>query len=549
MRHILLAAAAMTLASCSNDIEPAGGERLPDGKYPLNITATVEGMTSRAAGERTAFQTGDAIGVRIGDNAATGEYIMNESSSLDAATPLYWQTSAETAVTAWYPCKLTEVSLTNQSKDFTPVDFLQATRTASYRDNPLSLTFTHRMAKVRYELRNEAGITDADWENVTVKIYGYTTVTSDAAGNLSGSAEDWIVPGSTETWLMPQDMTGRQFIRVSATIDGQSKTFAYTPATTDDGNITPGCIHTYTITVKRDRIEVKMVKGGGWIDSGDENIGSKEVRATYTADQLKPGDYFYRKEDGNWATSDGGLRAIYGNGTIKVENTPVDPAKGTCIGIVFRAEHNANDASDYTQQIAANTKKLSGDVHGYVVALTDADCDGKGWERNPYGKWGMLIGTSTSETDWNGYGNNCMIYQKAISTQGYGVSNWPAYEACVEYGTKDWHQNLYSPDDTSLWYLPSSGQFSEILKIEKLIEQNINNVKQSASDAVYKDRLSWIDYNNTKYFVYWMSNEYLSGTATAAWGYLTSTHTLIGLEKEQFSNESGESRARCILTF
>ena len=71
MRHILLAAAAMTLASCSNDIEPAGGERLPDGKYPLNITATVEGMTSRSGGERTEFQAGDGIGVHIGDATET----------------------------------------------------------------------------------------------------------------------------------------------------------------------------------------------------------------------------------------------------------------------------------------------------------------------------------------------------------------------------------------------------------------------------------------------------------------------------------------------
>ena len=550
MRHILLAAAAMTLAACSNDMEPTGGERLPDGKYPLNITATVEGMTSRAGGESTEFQAGDAIGVRIGDaTETTGKYVMDENGAWVAETPLYWQTSADATITAWYPCEAAPVNLADQSKDFTPVDFLWAETTASYLDNPLRITFRHRMAKVKYVLKNEAGISEADLQNVKVKIYGYTFVASDADGNLTGSAEDWITPGAIETWLYPQEMTGKQLIRVTAKIDGQNKTFAYTPADEADGNITPGCIHTYTITVKRDRIVVEKVTGGEWNPGENENISSKEVEATYTADQLKPGDFFYRTAEGKWDTSDGGLRAIYTDGSTKVEDMTVDAKKGTCIGIVFRAERDPNDDSDYTQQITANTKKLSGDVQGYVVALTDADCDGKGWERDPLGKWGILIGTSTSETDWNGYDNNCKIYQKAISTQGYGVSNWPAYEACVEYGTKDWHNGLYSPTDTSLWYLPSTGQFSEILKFENLIARNIDNVKQSTNTAAYKDRLNWIDYNFDGYFLYWLSNEFHSGSATAAWVYMTSLHKLGGIEKEAWNYADRQTKARCVLTF
>lgn len=58
------------------------------------------------------------------------------------------------------------------------------------------------------------------------------------------------------------------------------------------------------ITVKANGIEVTEAISDEWTDGGSEDIMSMK---TYTASDLKLGDYYY--SDGTW--SDGGLRAIY----------------------------------------------------------------------------------------------------------------------------------------------------------------------------------------------------------------------------------------------
>ena len=502
-KYILLAAATMTLASCSNDIDPAGVERLPDSKYPLNITATLERMNTRAGSEKSVFMQGDAIGVRIGDAAETGKYTVDENGALAATTPLYWQTSAEATVTAWYPCDVTEVDLSDQSdENFTPVDFLLAGTTASYIDNPLKLTFTHRMAKVKYELKNEAGISETEWRNVKVKIYGFTSVCSDVAGNLTGSAEGWIIPGKTDTWLYPQDMTGKPLFRVSAAINGQNRIFTYTPTEETDGNITAGNNHTYTITVKRDRIEVQVETGGQWTYGGDENVGSKEVVATYTADQLKPGDYFYRTNDGTWATSDGGLRAVYADDTVRVEDVPLNPEKGTCIGIVFRAGKDASDYGEYPESMA-------GEFHGYVMALTDVnqnDNDRLIWGYKN-GQYSMNAGTSTEQNDWNGYSNQKAIENFAqTNTDGWEMKDFEAAYWCSCYGTEysryNWQQRYTAPANTSGWFLPSGGQLISIYSVNitfaDLLKNRIEKVKPLDTDNIKWFSTSWY---------YWSSSE------------------------------------------
>lgn len=281
-KHIFyVAVAAATLAACSNDIDPAGEGRLPDGKYPLELTASMQGMTTRAGGEKTTWEENDVIGVRIGDESVTGKYIIKdtEGTIVEAETPLYWNSPDYTVVTAWYPYEPTTVNISDQSsEDFTPVDFLLATESASIR-NSVNLRFTHRMARMWYRLENEAGMSDSDWQNVKVKFYGYTSVASDAEGKLTGSAEGWITPGNDGTWYLPQNMTGKELIRVTATIDGQSKTFVYSPDNTHDGDIVPGMFYSYTITVKRDRIEVQAVSGAEWTDGGSQNVESTELPA------------------------------------------------------------------------------------------------------------------------------------------------------------------------------------------------------------------------------------------------------------------------------
>lgn len=101
MAALLLCASA---ASCSQDDMPqTGGTPLPEGEYPLTLTASVDGMNTRATG-KDAWVDGDMIGVRIGTDDATGCYELNSDGSMkNVITPVYWQNTASSTVTAWYP--------------------------------------------------------------------------------------------------------------------------------------------------------------------------------------------------------------------------------------------------------------------------------------------------------------------------------------------------------------------------------------------------------------------------------------------------------------
>lgn len=314
---VLLLAGGLLAACDKEDMTHTEGTPLPEGKYPLVLTASVGEMQTRSAGKDT-WTENDPIGVRIGDaGAKVGKYLVvsQDGSTLPASDgdALYWQNTAPATITAWYPYA-GKVSLSNQSNaSFVPLDFLLAETTASYEQKNVTLEFKHRMARVKYTLTNEAGITEADWENVKVAIYGYTTVKSDAAGGLNGSNEEWIIPGKEDTWILPQDMTGRPFIKVSAMVDGSQREFVYTP-TGDAAILETGKVHTYNITVLRDKIAVQPGQSVAWGNGSGMN-GENPETVAYHSLNLK---YDAAKLDGSIVVTDnatGGEIAIDPDGT------------------------------------------------------------------------------------------------------------------------------------------------------------------------------------------------------------------------------------------
>lgn len=294
------------LASCSQD-ELSGtdvGTPLPEGKYPLVLTASVGEMQTRSAG-KDEWTNDDPIGVRIGETGAkVGKYLVSQGGSTQPANDgetLYWQNTAPATITAWYPYEDKEVSLSDQSDaSFIPVDFLLAETKANYQQKNVDLKFQHRMARVKYTLTNEAGITDPDWEDVDVAVYGYTTVKSDAAGSLNGSNEGWIIPGKEDTWLLPQDnMTDKPFIKVSAKVGGSLRDFVYTP-TGDAAILENGKVHTYNITVFRDKITVQLESSVAWGNGSGMN-GENPGTVEYHSLKLEYGN---NKLDGDIVVTD-----------------------------------------------------------------------------------------------------------------------------------------------------------------------------------------------------------------------------------------------------
>lgn len=329
------------LASCSQDDIPGNpqGEPLPGGEYPLMLTASVDGIRSRAAG-KDAWTDGDEIGVRIGADGAAGRYKLNaDGAEKEAVTPVYWQNTASATVKAWYPyAAQTNISISDQSNGYAAYDFLTATAENQNYQTSVTLNFKHQMAKVKYILQAGSGITADELATATVSIYGYTQV-SFLQGVLSGSGDGWIAPSVStsategEALLVPQNMAGKSFIRV--TINGLSH--VYTPKAGENvGNLEAGKAYTYTITVSVYDIKVEEVAGGTWSDGGSE---AAMIPVIYTADDVKPGDYFY--EDGT--TSDGGLRVHYPNGIMKWENPKPDPTPDKTLLGNLLAKYTAND--------------------------------------------------------------------------------------------------------------------------------------------------------------------------------------------------------------
>lgn len=373
------------LASCSQDDIPGNpqGEPLPGGEYPLMLTASVDGIRSRAAG-KDAWADGDEIGVRIGTDGAAGCYKLNADGTVkEAVTPVYWQNSASATVTAWWPyANKNGVYISDQSNGYAAYDFLTATAENQNYQTPVTLNFKHQMAKVKYTLQAGTGITADELATATVSVNGYYRL-SFSQGTLKpySTGNSWITTYATsstegEALLFPQNMAGKQFIRVRI-----NNTFCYyTPKAGENvGNLVAGKAYTYTITVSAYGIEVKAVTGGTWSDGGSEPAGI--LVAEYTADDVKPGDYLYT--DGT--TSDGGLRARFSNGFVKTETPKPTPQTGkTVSGIVFwtPSETDLTDTDRKTPARLGDDNIMAagfpGCTGGLAVALKDGYSGGDG---------------------------------------------------------------------------------------------------------------------------------------------------------------------------
>ena len=200
--HLLLAAAALLLATaaCTKD-ELADGDRLPEGQYPLEIariTLSVEGGEAQPWGTPATrvSENGDGtgsvwewdgsemIGVQLGDKTTT--YTLNTDHTLLADRQLYWTSTAPNQpVTAWYPA--TDGTLDLRDQDTNGLAYLlHGTGTGDYL-TPVTLTFTHSLAKVRVTPTG-----DALGEVQSLQLYTYTQCTYEKGTVVQGSQKGWI---------------------------------------------------------------------------------------------------------------------------------------------------------------------------------------------------------------------------------------------------------------------------------------------------------------------------------------------------------------------
>ena len=195
---IYFSALLLLLAACTQD-ELTDDTRLPEGQYPLQIAAvtlSVEGGEAQPWGapQTRVSENGDGtgsvwdwngtemIGVQLGGETTT--YTLNADKTLSTDAPLYWQNTQTATVTAWYPATDGTLDLSDQSQSLAYL--LGGSGTGDYQ-TPVTLTFAHRLAKVRVTPTG-----DALGEVQSLQLYTYTQCTYEKGTVVQGSQEGWI---------------------------------------------------------------------------------------------------------------------------------------------------------------------------------------------------------------------------------------------------------------------------------------------------------------------------------------------------------------------
>lgn len=542
---IALAGSLLAFSSCSMEEEIGGS--LPEGEYPMEFTTSVKELkVTRSATVDGVWQNGDRIAVRVDGDQGVKTYtpttgISGNLATLTSTAPFYWQKSDETKkVSAWYygdnvfrGALLGSWSVeSDQNTDdgYQKSDFLYAPETEiTFSGRTTSkLAFYHQTARVVINIENAEAVTAAaDIRSVIVGDAGnlalsgaYTQPSApntaglwDISSARSGTVTPKEIPPtgsylkSYAALLIPQNMsekTNKKFIAVTLT---GGDTYYYTPEN-QAADLASGQQYTYNITVKHGYLVVEAEVSGEWQDGGSsDDIVCVEPFQTFTPDELKPGDYFYRMDDGTWATSDGGLRALYQEGYCDGYDNPqingniygsvieeVFPdSRGECIGIVVKVGRDTNgdfaDNCDYKQKDEVTSLD---NITGYVLALYEGE--GLAWA--PKGEDKVTIGTYHEySSKFYGYTDTKKIIDYAVNKGKNLQTVFPA----LYYATNSYENEHVAPTNTSGWFLPGIGEWDYLNKVQLVLSSNIRK-------ATGNDVFSWL--GDDGYFKdYWSSAE------------------------------------------
>lgn len=462
----ILASLSLVAASCGKT-EPESATTLPEGKYPLKLTAEMTQPLTRSGG-KDAWTGGEEIGVSMAGLLSPRKFVIEPGGSakpIDAANAIWWKNADEARVTAWYPDIVNPaLDISDQSGGYADFDLVWATAVGRY-DRDIVLQFTHRMAKIEFSLAAGDGITEEELASASVKVLGddeaYFSIGMIGAADKSDGEIAPYYDSATkkfEAVVVPQDMTGKPLIRIGL----GGKAFAYTPETQSKGKLDAGTCHSYAITVKANGLEVETPWGYDWSDGGEENVTPKQVQL-FKADELKIGDYFY--SDGTW--SDGGLRKRYEDGSMGTADPKPAPEEGkTVVGIVFQTDPS---------RIGAKEKKKLGAVHGLVMSVKNAAIDQKWGPVSQNEGLPKCYTKAENYKDISGYGN-C----EHIRSNRGNFDNYPAFKAADDY-----NKVCPVPETTTGWYLPASGQWWDILQNLGRCPALADPLQQSATDDQY----------------------------------------------------------------
>lgn len=285
INYIVAVIIALLFTTCTQDEQMEQGDTLSEGMYPLEISSvTLESEVGTQpwgadapqtrvveSNDRnsSAWKTGDVFYAQPDGAAKAGVFEIAEDGSASVQTLTYWTKRTE-SVTAWYPAN-GEIRLDNQQGGNLAYVLLATASNASY-NSPVTLDFSHQLAKIRVKLTGKKA------EDVTdVKIESYTSCT-----NTNGTVSTYrpsvgeiamyktTLSDGTDCWEA-NVVPGKEIKRFKVNDDGD-----WVDLST---KVTPvkGKVHEITIDVKK--VSLKPESGKFTVNGGD-NVLIKDYKGT-----------------------------------------------------------------------------------------------------------------------------------------------------------------------------------------------------------------------------------------------------------------------------
>lgn len=283
-RWMAMTAAALTLGACSQSEEAV--EMLPEGKYPIELTATglepaVTPMTRATVdgnwdGVETVAVEVDGVvkeySVDVSGSANKKEAVLKAGEGVD---PFYWKSTADIKVSAWWPYSATKpdavalVTEQNTKEAYQESDALEAVEQTVKYAAP-TLAFKHRTAKMCVNVVNGSGEAMAA-KGVEVSLG------SDVVKPYKPADGTYLclIPGGTET------KANKLSVKIT-TIDGATYVYTHPSAYTFEANKQ----YTFTLTVNRDGIQLNRCTISEW-DTSAEEVKGEAKQPSYEVDAAK----------------------------------------------------------------------------------------------------------------------------------------------------------------------------------------------------------------------------------------------------------------------
>jgi len=403
--------------SCSQD-ETAGGDALPEGKYPLRIgSVSIAGSETRVSesddGMSSQWSKDDLIRLKITYSNSVDYAIYSYDSDSKKFTAdgeeLYWQAKTAT-IKAWYDedYAANGCDLSDQSGKLPYI--LETIATEYSYQKPVDLTFRHRLAKVTCNISKGDNVTDEQISGATVNVYGGNKVTDRGLeeSNIydSGDSKGWITPmrngNKTVALVAPSTLSsGTDFIKVS--IGGNDFTYSLPEETTFEA----GYAYTYDIEVMATGLNVAC--SGAWGEGNSVDVSSVDVSGVdLSCIDISQYEILSISSitDDTYTVADGKKVLIVGDGTTYDKKITVGDGATLAICNLSLATSNANlikCAGDATiMLLGENEVSVTGEeANNSAVSVAEGKTmtiDGTGKLTATGGKYGAGIGSGKSGT-------------------------------------------------------------------------------------------------------------------------------------------------------